>query len=60
MENSLIGWLSAWMIFALLISFFILYFERRKFVRTKHAFVYLIMFFAGGLALLAYSLIGIR
>ena len=39
-------WLSVWIIFALLISFFILYFERPNFVRIKQALVYLPMFFA--------------
>lgn len=60
MDQKLIIWVSVWIIIALLISFFILYFERQKFVRTKQAFVYLLMFFAGGLALLTYSLFELR
>jgi hypothetical protein len=60
MDPSLIIWLSAWLIIALLISIFILYFERQKFARTKQAFIYLIMFFVGGLALLTYSLMELR
>lgn len=60
MDYKLIGWLSGWIIFALLISFFILYFERQKFTRIKHGFIYLIMFFVGGLALLTFTLFELR